>query len=98
MTVIGYPGGGRLTTTSGIVLGNVQDPLNGSVGSVLGTTAKVEPGSSGSPVLNADGEVVGVIYAKNDVEQSFMIPVSTLLQLLAQESLLIPQQNSCGQD
>ncbi len=95
ITVIGYPGGGRLTTTSGIVLGNVQDPLNGSVGSVLGTTAQVEPGSSGSPVLNADGEVVGVIYAKNDVEQSFMIPISTLLQLLAEESLLIPQQSSC---
>lgn len=95
ITVIGYPGGGRLTTTSGIVLGNVQDPLNGSVGSVLGTTAQVEPGSSGSPVLNSDGEVVGVIYAKNDVEQSFMIPVSTLVQLLAQESLLIPQQSSC---
>ena len=95
ITVIGYPGGGRLTTTSGIVLGNVQDPLNGSVGSVLGTTAQVEPGSSGSPVLDADGAVVGVIYAKNDVEQSFMIPVSTLLQLLEQESLLIPQQNSC---
>jgi hypothetical protein len=46
-------------------------------------------------VLNADGEVVGVIYAKNEVEQSFMIPVSTLLELLEQESLLIPQQNSC---
>ncbi|HEX7589813.1 MAG TPA: serine protease [Demequinaceae bacterium] len=95
ITVIGYPGGGRLTTTSGIVLGSVQDPLNGSVGTVLGTTAKVEPGSSGSPVLNAAGEVVGVIYAKNDVEQSFMIPVSVLRQLLDQESLLIPQQNSC---
>ena len=95
ITVIGYPGGGRLTTTSGIVLGSVQDPLNGSVGTVLGTTAKVEPGSSGSPVLNADGDVVGVIYAKNDVDQSFMIPVSTLRDLLAQESLLIPEQKSC---
>lgn len=95
ITVIGYPGGGRLTTTSGIVLGSVQDPLNGSVGTVLGTTAEVEPGSSGSPVLNSDGDVVGVIYAKNDVDQSFMIPVSTLRQLLDQESLLIPQQNAC---
>jgi len=95
ITVIGYPGGGRLTTTSGIVLGSVQDPLNGSVGTVLGTTAKVEPGSSGSPVLNADGDVVGVIYAKNDVDQSFKIPVSTLRDLLAQESLLIPEQKSC---
>jgi S1-C subfamily serine protease len=95
ITVVGYPGGGRLTTTSGIVLGSVQDPLNGSVGTVLGTTAKVEPGSSGSPVLNADGEVVGVIYAKNDVNQSFMIPVSVLRDLLAQESLLIPQPKSC---
>ena len=95
ITVIGYPGGGRLTTTSGIVLGSVQDPLNGSVGTVLGTTAQVEPGSSGSPVLNSDGEGVGVIYAKNDVEQSFMIPISVLQQLLSQESLLIPEQNAC---
>ncbi len=78
ITVIGYPSGGRLTTTSGIVLGSVEDPLWGSAGTVLGTSAQVEPGSSGSPVLNADGEVVGVIYAKNDSDQSFMIPVSTL--------------------
>ncbi len=95
ITVIGYPGGGRLTTTSGIVLGAVEDPLYGSVGTVLGTSAVVEPGSSGSPVLDADGEVVGVIYAKNDADQSFMIPVSTLRDLLDQESLLIPQQTSC---
>jgi S1-C subfamily serine protease len=95
ITVIGYPEGGRLTTTSGIVLGAVEDPLNGSVGTVLGTSAQVEPGSSGSPVLDADGEVVGVIYAKNDADQSFMIPVSTLRDLLDQESLLIPQQTSC---
>ncbi len=96
ITVVGYPGGGRLTTTSGVVLGETQDPLDGGAGTVLGTSAVVEPGSSGSPVLNADGQVVGVIYAKNDADQSFMIPISVLNTLLQQPKLLSPDSSDCS--
>ena len=95
ITVVGYPKGGQLTTTSGVVIGETTDPLGGAVGKVLGTTAPVEPGSSGSPVLNEAGAVVGVIYAKNDAGQSFMVPVSTLRTLLDQQALLVPQPNVC---
>lgn len=95
ITVVGYPSGGRLTTVSGVVLGPTSDPLEGSVGRVFATSAQVEPGSSGSPVLNESGEVVGVIYAKNVSNQSFIVPVSTLNTLLAEPSLLVPQSNSC---
>lgn len=95
ITVVGYPRGGQLTTVSGVVLGAVNDPLGSSLGTVVGTTAPVEPGSSGSPALNEAGEVVGVIYAKNDAEQSFMVPVSMLRSLIAQEGLLAPQPNTC---
>lgn len=95
ITVVGYPSGGRLTTVSGVVLGPTSDPLEGSVGRVFATSAQVEAGSSGSPVLNESGEVVGVIYAKNDSNQSFIVPVSTLNTLLAEPSLLVPQSANC---
>lgn len=95
ITVVGYPNGGRLTTTTGVVLGPAEDPIGGSVGTVLATSAVVQPGSSGSPVLNEDGEVVGVVYAKNDSNQSFIVPVSTLNSLLAQPSLLVPEPAGC---
>ncbi|PKQ25747.1 MAG: serine protease [Actinobacteria bacterium HGW-Actinobacteria-4] len=95
ITVVGYPSGGRLTTVSGVVLGPTTDPLGGAIGTVYATSAQVEPGSSGSPVLNESGEVVGVIYAKNESNQSFIVPVSTLRTLLAEPSLLVPESNTC---
>ncbi len=95
ITVVGYPSGGRLTTVSGVVLGATTDPLGAAVGRVFATSAQVEPGSSGSPVLNESGQVVGVIYAKNVSNQSFIVPVSTLNTLLAEPSLLVPQSNTC---
>lgn len=96
ISVVGYPKGGRLTTVTGVVLGSTSDPLGAALGSVLATSAPVEPGSSGSPVLNERGEVVGVIYAKNDSAQSFMVPVSILRTLMDQEQLLVPQDQSCS--
>ncbi len=85
VTVIGYPQGGRLTLTRGRVIGSTTDPLNENLGQVLVTDAEVEPGSSGSAVLDSDGQVVGVVYAKNASDQSFIVPVSTLRGLLADD-------------
>jgi S1-C subfamily serine protease len=96
ITVVGYPNGGRLTSVSGVVLGQTTDPLGGSVGTVFATTANVEPGSSGSPVLNERGQVVGVIYAKKG-SQSFIVPVSTLNTLVSEPSLLVPETTNCGE-
>jgi S1-C subfamily serine protease len=86
VTVVGYPQGGQLTVTSGQVIGATTDPLNENLGQVLVTNAEVEPGSSGSAVLDAEGRVVGVVYAKNSTGQSFVVPVSTLRQLLGDET------------
>lgn len=90
VTVVGYPEGGTLTVTSGQVVGTTTDPLNESLGQVLVTNAPVEPGSSGSAVLNADGQIVGVVYAKNASGESYIVPVSTLSSLLADTTAFGP--------
>lgn len=90
VTVVGYPLGGSLTVTEGQVIGTTTDPLNENLGEVLVTDAPVEPGSSGSAVLDAEGRVVGVVYAKSAAGQSFIVPVSTLRALLADPSAFTP--------
>lgn len=90
VTVVGYPQGGVLTVTAGHVIGATTDPLNENLGEVLVTDAQVEPGSSGSAVLNSSGQVIGVVYAKSAAGQSFIVPVSTLRDLLADEGAFIP--------
>lgn len=86
VSVVGYPMGGELTVTTGQVIDETTDPLHANLGEVLVTDAQVEPGSSGSAVLDADGRVVGVVYAKNSANQSYVVPVSTLKKLLADAS------------
>lgn len=90
VTVVGYPQGGQLTVTRGQVIGTATDPLNENLGEVLVTDVPVEPGSSGSAVLDESGRIVGVVYAKNAAGQSFIVPVSTLSTLLADTAAFTP--------
>ncbi len=90
VTVVGYPQGGSLTVTQGQVIGVTTDPINANLGEVLVTDAPVEPGSSGSAVLDAQGRVVGVVYAKSASGQSYIVPVSTLTAVLADTTAFTP--------
>ncbi len=90
VTVVGYPQGGSLTVTQGQVIGSTTDPLNANLGEVLVTDAPVEPGSSGSAVLDDEGRVVGVVYAKSASGQSYIVPVSTLAAVLADTAAFTP--------
>lgn len=79
VTVVGYPGGGALTLSRGTVVDRRDGGALGIPGIVMRLTAAIEPGSSGGPVLDQAGRIVGVIYA---VELSsgltLAIPVDTL--------------------
>lgn len=96
VTVVGYPEGGQLTVTSGRVMGSTTDPLNENLGEVLVTDAAVEPGSSGSAALDAQGRVIGVVYAKDANSMSFIVPVGTLREMLADESAFVPSPTCTG--
>jgi len=90
ITVVGYPQGGQLTVTSGRVIARTTDPLHVNLGEVLVTDALIEPGSSGSPALDRRGRVVGVVYAMSAAAQSFIVPVSTLHELLGDDAAFEP--------
>lgn len=85
--VIGYPGGGQLTSSVGTVLAYEEDPLNANAGKVIVSSAFAQRGSSGSPMYDVEGRVVGVVYAAApDGSHSLAVPVSTLRELLDQAS------------
>ena len=60
---IGSPFGQRWTLTSGIVSAldrTIQGLTQFSIGGVIQTDASINPGNSGGPLINLNGEVVGV--------------------------------------
>jgi putative serine protease PepD len=80
VVVVGSPLGLEDSVTSGVI--SAQRTING--GPVLQFDAPVNPGNSGGPIVNAQGQVVGVVNAKlNNAEGiSLGIPVAVVCQSL----------------
>jgi S1-C subfamily serine protease len=80
VVVVGSPLGLEDSVTSGVI--SAQRTING--GPVLQFDAPVNPGNSGGPIVNAQGQVVGVVNAKlNNAEGiSLGIPVAVVCQNL----------------
>jgi S1-C subfamily serine protease len=79
VVVVGSPLGLEDSVTSGVVSALRS---GGSTGPVLQFDAPVNPGNSGGPVVNAQGQVVGVVNAKigNAEGISLGIPVAVLCE------------------
>ncbi len=78
--VVGNPFGLRHTVTAGVISGlnrsfklpNTTEPVDG----LIQFDAAVNPGNSGGPLLNRDGEVVGIVTAlANPTDQSVFIGI-----------------------
>jgi S1-C subfamily serine protease len=84
ITVAGYPLGGELALTSGTVVDYVDGARGlGVPGRVMRLTARVQPGNSGGPVLDAKGKIVAVVYAiEIATGYGLAIPVDTLRSLI----------------
>ncbi|MCC6627151.1 MAG: trypsin-like peptidase domain-containing protein [Chloroflexi bacterium] len=86
---IGSPSGLEQTVTSGIVSstgrtygGGGQRPLRG----LIQTDAAINPGNSGGPLLNGNGDVIGINTLKAPDTQGigFAVPINTAKRLLPQ--------------
>ncbi len=88
VVTIGNPLGLRASTTTGVVSGlnRTSKTQTGSVSGLIQFDAAVNPGSSGGPLLNAQGIVVGVVVAIADPGDDeafagigFAVPIGTAL-------------------
>ncbi len=67
VTALGYPYLGRFGQGLTVTGGNVSALPGGTFGeSQIMISAPVQPGNSGGPLLNGDGEVIGVVVARID--------------------------------
>jgi S1-C subfamily serine protease len=89
---IGNPFGLGLTLTTGIIssLGrNIRSEVGTMIEELIQTDASINPGNSGGPLLNSDGEMIGINTAivsptGASVGIGFAIPVNTAKQIMPQ--------------
>jgi putative serine protease PepD len=91
---IGYPLGLDRTATAGIISGlerDIEAPNGFSIDKVIQTDAPINPGNSGGPLLNANGEVIGVNSqiataggGNGSVGIGFAVPANTVKEVLPQ--------------
>jgi serine protease Do len=86
VAAIGSPFGFENTITAGIVSAKERRLPNGSQMPFLQSDVAINPGSSGGPLVNLDGEVVGInskIYTRTGgyMGVSFAIPIETAVKV-----------------
>jgi len=86
IVAIGSPFSLESTVSSGIVSGLRTIKEEG--GKFLQVTAPISPGSSGGPLFNMAGEVVGIttLYLKDGENLNFAIPINDAKRLLSADS------------
>jgi serine protease Do len=89
VVAIGNPFGLGNTVTAGIVSAKYRQIGGGPYDNFIQTDASINPGNSGGPLLNLDGEVIGVnsaIFSQSggNIGIGFAIPINMAKQLLPQ--------------
>jgi serine protease Do len=85
---IGNPYGYANSVSTGIISAldrEVTMPAGETIGNLIQTDASINPGNSGGPLLNINGEVIGITVALRDGAQgiAFALNADTVQQLLS---------------
>lgn len=97
VVAVGNPYGLGWTVTSGVVsaLGReLPNPRGGTLTDLIQTDAPINPGSSGGPLVDTQGRVVGITTAIVPFAQGlgFAVPTSTALRILGK--FIVPERAS----
>ena len=80
----GYPLGDQLSVLPGRVVDYIDGTPYGEPGQLMEITNAIQPGNSGSPLLDASGKVVGIVFALSTLDHlGLVIPISTVESFLA---------------
>ena len=72
-------GNGNLLISGVIVDKNFKHPVNGQIRTSIRTDISISPGTCGGPLVNAQGEVIGISNSENDY---FVTPINKALALI----------------
>lgn len=102
IVVLGNPLGLSGSLSEGIIsaVRNQEDPADGQEATVLQIDAAISPGSSGSPVMNLKGEVVGVAVRQIRYGQNlnFAVPSAAVRELMGSiDAAVAPRPFGAGQ-
>lgn len=95
LSIVGYPLGQALTVENGVFVALEQDTLGEFGGEVWFINAHIEHGSSGSPVYDANGDVVAIVYAGDEAWDAIAWPASSLQELLDDPSTWTANTATC---
>jgi serine protease Do len=91
VVAIGHPYGYSYSITRGILSATGRDiplPNGGVISEAYQIDAPINPGNSGGPLMNVNGELIGINFAMRTEAQSiaFTIPAKTVRKLLSNYS------------
>jgi putative serine protease PepD len=91
----GFPWGGPEVSSFGRILSENEDGGSASKTFVIETNLDIHPGNSGGPLLDAQGKVIGVMYAIDTATNSSLaLPLSRLVaNLESKEKAFIYRKN-----
>lgn len=89
--VVGYPGGGPATVSTGEVVALIEGELLGEPADVIRVDAEIQQGNSGGPLLDEEGRVIGIVFALDvGSGDGLAVPIDTLLERLESHELTPP--------
>ncbi|MFT7671049.1 MAG: serine protease Do [Planctomycetota bacterium] len=101
---IGNPYGHTHTVSVGIIsglhrgvkIGDQQSDLSFEFDDLIQTDASINPGNSGGPLLNINGELIGINNAVNHAAENigFAIPIDRIMEVLEQQLISPDRYNA----